>query len=171
MKQHVFNRTKRQLTGISISAGLLVASIVSVVLADENKVPYPETYRNWMHVKTMLIEPGHPLENPFQGIHHIYANEKAVKGLKSGNYADGSTIVFDLLAYMQKDKTIQEGNRKLIGVMYRDSKKYLETGGWGFEGFAKNSKTERLVKDGGTSCFACHSPQKDKEFVFSEFRD
>ncbi|WP_198942653.1 hypothetical protein [Methyloprofundus sedimenti] len=30
----------------------------------------------------MLIKPGHTLENPFQGLHHIYANKLAEKGLK-----------------------------------------------------------------------------------------
>ena len=34
--------------------------------------------------------------------------------------------------------------------------------------FAGNSKTERLVKDGGKSCFGCHEAQKAKDYVFSE---
>mgnify|MGYP003396250568 CR=1 FL=1 len=80
-------------------------------------------------------------------------------------------LVFDLLTVEEKDKTIQEGKRKLVGVMHKDSTKYKATGGWGFEGFAGNSKTERLTKDGGTSCFGCHAPQKEKDYVFSEYRD
>jgi len=139
--------------------------------ASENNVPYPQNYRSWAHVKTMLIEPGHPLANPFQGIHHVYANQKAYQGLKSGNYSDGAVLVFDLIDYLQKDKAIQEGSRKLVGVMHKDAKKYAQTGGWGFEGFAANSKTERLVKDGGLSCFGCHAPEKANDFVFSKLRD
>jgi hypothetical protein len=61
----------------------------------------------------MLIEPGHQLENPFQGIHHIYANPKGVEGLNTGTYPDGSVLVFDLLNYAEKDLTIREGDRKL----------------------------------------------------------
>jgi hypothetical protein len=139
--------------------------------SETDGVPFPQGYRNWLHAKSMLIEPGHALENPFQGIHHIYANGKAAKGLKTGNYADGAVLVFDLLNYEEKDKTIQEGERKLVGVMHKDSAKYASTGGWGFEGFAGNSKTERLVKDGGKSCFECHTAQKAKDYVFSELRD
>lgn len=138
---------------------------------ETNGVPFPEGYRNWLHAKSMLIEPGHALENPFQGIHHVYANGKAARGLKKGTYADGSVLVFDLLNYEEKDKTIQEGNRKLVGVMRKDSAKYASTGGWGFEGFAGDSKTERLVKDGGKSCFDCHTAQKTKDYVFSELRE
>ena len=99
------------------------------ILAGESKVPYPEDYRTWFHVKTMLIEPGHPLENPFQGIHHIYANKKAMQGYKSGSFPDGSVIVFDLLKYTEKDNTIQEDQRKLVGVMQKQRKKYNQTGG------------------------------------------
>ena len=150
--------------------GLLLA-FTSYVYAEKDGVPFPEGYRNWLHTKSMLIQPGHALENPFQGVHHIYANAKAANGLKSGKYTDGSVLVFDLLNYVEKDKTIQEGERKLVGVMLKDSAKYASTGGWGFEGFAGNSKTERLVKDGGKSCFECHSPEKGKDYVFSSFRD
>lgn len=150
--------------------GLSVA-VATNSYADNDSVSFPQGYRNWLHVKSMLIQPGHALENPFQGIHHIYANGKAATGLKTGAYADGSVLVFDLLNYTEKDKTIQEGERKLVGVMHKDSSKYSSTGGWGFEGFAGNSKTERLVKDGGKSCFGCHASEKSKDYVFSSLRD
>lgn len=154
-----------------IIAGLLLVVAATYSYAQKEGVPFPEGYRNWLHAKSMLIQPGHALENPFQGIHHIYANEKATKCLKTGSYTDGSVLVFDLLDYEEKDKTIQEGKRKLVGVMHKDSAKYASTGGWGFEGFAGNSKIERLVKDGGKSCFDCHASEKGKGYVFSGLRD
>ncbi|TCV87041.1 MULTISPECIES: cytochrome P460 family protein [Methylomonas] len=152
-----------------LMAGLLSIAAVTAFAADQG-VPFPEGYRNWLHAKSMLIQPGHALENPFQGLHHVYANKQAEAGLKTGKYADGSVLVFDLLQYQEKDKTIQEGERKLVGVMLKDAKKFAATGGWGFEGFAGNSKTERLVKDGGTSCFACHASEQKTDYVFSQYR-
>ena len=143
----------------------------SLSYAENNKVPYPDGYRNWTHIKTMIIEPGHSLENPFQGIHHVYANKKAFKGLNDGKYSDGSVLVFDLLNYVKKEHTIQESERKLVGVMVKDAKKYSNTGGWGFEGFAANSKTERLTDDGGASCFACHAPLTKENYVYTRYRD
>ncbi|RJQ49108.1 MAG: cytochrome C [Gammaproteobacteria bacterium] len=149
--------------------GLLGLTFSGTALAAE--VAYPKGYRDWHHVKSMVIQPGHPLENPFGGIHHVYANKKAVQGLKTGNYPDGAVIVFDLLKYNEGGNALQEGERKLIGVMQRDAKRFKDTGGWGFEGFAGNSKTERLTKDGGQSCFACHKPEEKSQYVFSKLRD
>lgn len=158
-----------KLLRFTVIAGLILVLTNSGFAAGID-TPYPEGYRNWFHVKTMLIAPGHPLENPFQGLHHVYANAKAVKGLNTGTYPDGSVLVFDLLKYAEKDLTIQEGGRKLVGIMHKNSNKYSSTGGWGFEGFSGNSKTERLVKDGGKSCFACHTSEKKTDFVFSRIR-
>ncbi len=104
--------------------GSLILVFSSVCQADGDKVPYPNDYRNWTHVKSMVIKPGHPLANPFQGIHHIYGNDKAIQGLKNGIYSDGSVLAFDLINTMEKDNTIQEGERKLVGVMHKDVKKY-----------------------------------------------
>jgi len=98
------------------------------------------------------------LKNPFQGIHHIYGNEKAIAGYKEGKFENGAVIAFDLINYNQADSTIQESGRKLIGVMQKDSSKYASTGGWGFEGFATDSKTERLVSDGGQSYLPAMNP-------------
>ncbi len=155
---------------ISMDIAALLCGVSVASIAGDKAVAYPEGYRNWLHVKSMLIEPGHALENPFQGLHHVYANKQAEKGLKEGKYQDGSVLVFDLLQYQEKDKSIQEGERKLVGVMVKDAKKYAATGGWGFEGFAGNSKTERLTNDGGVSCFNCHASEKKTNYVYSQYR-
>ncbi len=101
----------------------------------------------------------------------MYANKKTVQGLKTGNYSDGAVLVFDLLKYNEGGNALQEGERKLAGVMQRDSKRFKNTGGWGFEGFAGNSRDQRLVTDGGKSCFGCHQPEAKSQYVFSKLRD
>lgn len=152
---------------ILISSSLLVSAMA--VASDE--VPYPEGYRNWSHAKTMLIQPGHPLENPFQGIHHVYVNDAARRGLASGKYNNGAVFVFDLLNYIETEKTVQEADRKLIGVMHKDNARYAKTGGWGFEAFAGNSNSDRIVQDGGQGCFTCHNQVKDQDYVFTKMRN
>ena len=142
-----------------------------VFAAETPPVPYPEGYRQWTHVKSMIINQGHPLYDAFGGIHHLYANSKAEQGYKSGKFADGSVIAFDLLDAKATDNTVQEGARKVLGVMHKDSRKYKDTGGWGFEGFKADSKTERAVgKNAASACYQCHTAQKDKDFVFSAYR-
>ena len=139
--------------------------------ADAVPVPYPDGYRQWTHVKSMTINPGHALYGTFGGIHHLYANKKAEQGYQSGKFADGSVIAFDLLEANTADNTVQEGARKILGVMHKDAQKYKDTGGWGFEGFKADSKTERAVgRNAATACFQCHIARKSNDFVFSAFR-
>ncbi len=150
----------------------ILALLPSAALAaDPAPVPYPEGYRDWAHVKSMVIEKGHPLFDAFGGIHHLYANKQALAGYRTGKFPAGSVIVFDLLEAKRADNTVQEGARKVLGVMRKDPQKWKETGGWGFEGFKGDSKTERAVgKNAASACFQCHTSQKDKDFVFSTYR-
>lgn len=152
----------------------VIASIVTgaVIAATSNAVPYPEGYRKWQHVKSMVIQADHPLYASFGGIHHLYANTKAVEGYRSGKFTEGAVMVFDLLEAHAADNAITEGKRKVLGVMHKDSTKYAATGGWGFEGFAGDSKTERAVgANAATACFGCHIAQKQHGYVFSEYRE
>ena len=150
---------------------LALASATAALAADTAAVPYPQNYRDWHHVKSMVINPGHGLYDAFGGIHHLYANTAAVKGYKSGKWPDGAVIVFDLLEAKTADNTVTEGARKVVGVMHRDAKKFVATGGWGYEGFKGDSKTERAVGVNAlAACHTCHIAQKDSGFVFSKLR-
>ena len=138
--------------------------------AATRSVAYPDGYRSWTHVKSMVIHPDHGLADPFEGIHHVYANDAALAGLEVDRYEDGATLVFDLLSQEQSGGATQEGKRKFIGVMEYDATQFAATGGWGFEVFAGDSKVERVVEDGGASCFACHQAVKEDNYVFSKYR-
>lgn len=150
----------------------LCAAAATVALAAGPEVPYPDGYRDWSHVKSMVIEEGHPLFESFGGIHHLYANQLALEGYRSGRFPDGAVIVFDLLEAQRADNAVTEGSRKVVGVMHKDSKAYAETGGWGFEGFGGDSRTNRVVgANAATACYACHTAQKQSNYVFSSLRD
>ncbi|HZP86112.1 MAG TPA: cytochrome P460 family protein [Burkholderiales bacterium] len=154
---------------------ILAAFAATVALASWSAsaadVPYPEGYRDWRHVKSMVIQEGHPLYDAFGGIHHLYANAKALQGYAKGDFPDGAIIVFDLLEAKTADHAIGEGARKVVGVMHKDSKRWRETGGWGFEGFKGDSKTARAVgANAATACFACHTSEKSNDYVFSKPR-
>jgi hypothetical protein len=147
-------------------------AVVLPAIAAELQVPYPTGYRDWHHVKSMVIDKGHPLYEAFGGIHHLYANPKAVAGYKSGKFPDGAVIVFDLLEAKSADNAVTEGPRKVVGVMHKNTKRYAATGGWGFEGFAGGDQANRVVPDNAASaCFSCHEPQKGHDYVFSRLRD
>ncbi len=151
---------------------LCLALAAAPALAADPTVPYPTGYRDWTHVKSMVIQQGHPLFEAFGGIHHVYANDKAMQGYRKGGvFPDGAVIIFDLLDVKSGTGAIEEGPRKVVGVMMKDTKKWKDTGGWGFEGFKGDSKTERAVGTNARSaCFECHAPQKSRDYVFSAWR-
>ena len=154
----------------SLSAILVLAATGYLLGIGSAVVDYPEGYRNWAHVKTLTIENGHPLYEAFGGIHHIYANKKAMEGYRANRkFKDGSVIVFDLLETVRADNAVSEGNRKVVVVMQKDSKRFKNTGGWGFEGFRADTK-ERVVKDMYADCFSCHESEKESDYVFSQYR-
>lgn len=155
-------------TVLAISA---VGAAGPVAAADSTPVPYPKGYRDWHHVKSMVIGPGHGLYDSFGGIHHLYANKAALQGYKTGKWPDGAVIVFDLLDAKSADNAVTEGPRKVVGVMHRDMHLYASTGGWGYEGFKGDSATDRAVGGNATTaCHQCHIAQKESGFVFSKIR-
>lgn len=156
----------------TVLATLTALGIVGGSLAAESEVPYPADYRNWRHVKSMVIEEGHALFGAFGGIHHIYANDLALTGYKSDKFPDGAVIAFDLLEAVKNGNTITEGQRKVLGIMHKDSQRFADTGGWGFEGFGGGDANNRVVGDAAaTACFACHQPQAAQDYTFSRLRD
>ncbi len=135
-------------------------------------VDYPTGYRDWTHVKSMVIQEGHGLYEAFGGIHHLYANPQAMQGYQAGEFPDGAVIVFDLLEADQGEHAITEGARKVLGVMVKDSTRFEATGGWGFEGFAAGDPAQPVVgENADTACYQCHTSQQDRDYVFSRWRE
>lgn len=155
--------------------GLLAVTFVggfpARAAAPAGVVPFPEGYRTWRHVKSMIIEPEHPLAGLVEGTHHIYANEKALRGYGRRPFPDGSVIVFDLLETLTGDRAITEGARKAVIVMRKDSRRYAATNGWGYEVFARGDASQPQVGDkAATMCHGCHTSQRARDYVFSEYR-
>ncbi|HEY4060622.1 MAG TPA: cytochrome P460 family protein [Puia sp.] len=162
MKKH----HKTSLIVLILFSGWLTVAAISFRSPGNEEVPYPEGYRAWTHVKSALDAKSHA------AFHHIYGNAKAIEGYKTGNFADGSVLVFDVLEAVSKDSLVNEGTRKQIDVMVRNTDRYKSTGGWGYEEFGGDSKTERRIGVlAVTSCYNCHKQRKDNDNVFSKFRN
>ncbi len=155
---------------------VFITSVVGYVALNAKDEYFPTDYRKWNHVKTMILEEGHPLFSAFGGIHHVYVNDKGLEAIKQSSgrkFPDGTVIIFDLLEVVKENNTVSEGDRKVLAYMRKDSKnKALEkTGGWEFKAFAKGDRKNQIVKDPIAECFSCHAEQvKDKDYVFSEWR-
>lgn len=148
---------------------LIGTSIVHLFASDMKKIDYPDNFRNWVHVKSALIDEKHPLFESFGGIHHIYANSQAFEALKENTaYPNGAMFVFDLRASSPYVGGINEGKRRRIDVMQRDQKKFKDTGGWGYGSFSGD--TQNLIKQNANEkCFSCHLAQEKNHYVFSKF--
>jgi hypothetical protein len=154
-------------------AGLAaIVLLTSAGAEDAARVPFPEGYRTWFHVKSATTNEGNPAFARFGGIHHIYANPAAMKGFESRDFPDGSVIVFDLLEFtIQPNQTTTEGARRHIDVMTKDRVRFKDTGGWGFEEFKPaTGRTGVLTPDAVQGCFKCHAGRKEQGGVFSSIR-
>jgi hypothetical protein len=168
----MFHVANHRATAFAAGAMLVIAATAAALAAAPSaEVPYPTNYRDWTHVKSMVIQPGHALHASFGGIHHLYGNDKAMQGYRTGAFPDGAVIVFDLLEAVDANHAVTEGKRKVVGVMHHDARKYAATGGWGFEGFAGDSQTQRAVgANAATACFGCHTARQQQGYVFSSYR-
>lgn len=132
---------------------------------------FPKDFRKWAHVKSVLVGPQSPAYATEGGIHHIYANDKALEGYDSGKFPDGSVIVYDLLETKEVGGNTIEGQTRRVDVMVKQSERYASTGGWEFMSFSGNDQTNgKLPAARQAMCAGCHAHRKDHDSVFSEFR-
>lgn len=158
--------------GARLAVALVALALAAPVRECGAQVEYPAGYRKWAHVKSMaIVSDKHSMFAAFGGIHHVYANPAALDALVKGKtFPDGSVLVFDLLEARDEGGAWVEGARKFAGVMAKDRVRYKATGGWGFEGFKGDSRTERMVTDATAQCFGCHQSQQKNDFVYSGYR-
>lgn len=142
------------------------------LLAQTDETPsFPKEFRRWAHVKSALVGPQSPAFATEGGIHHIYANDKALRGYDSGKFPDGSVIVYDLLETKEVAGNTIEGQTRRVDVMVKHSGRYASTGGWDFMSFSGNDQTHgNLTAARQATCAGCHAHRKDHDLVFSEFR-
>ncbi len=148
-------------------------------------VTIPAGYRDWH-----LISLGHLVGrslNPGGGslkqLRAQLGNDIALKAFREGTrpFPDGAMIAalhWDEVSSESNDKVLASGfpgaglqsslagSAENVQFMVKDSKKYAATGGWGFADF-KNGKPgdEALHK----TCFPCHAPAQDRDFVFARY--
>lgn len=152
------------LLGCGVASRPLFSAVTAPILA------YPEGYRDWTHVKSALGSPSHKNFADLGGFHHIYANTEAMVGYRTRTFPEGSIVVFDWLEMRDTDGLFVEGPRRRVDVMVKDSVRFAETGGWGFQRFVGDSRTELADAPRPQQCFACHERLKKDDLVLSRYR-
>jgi hypothetical protein len=154
---------------MKVAAAVLLASSLAWQ-SSAPTVPYPDGYRGWTHVKSSIISPAHTNYAATGGFQHIYANERAMAGYRSRAFPEGSVIAFDWLEMTDNNGAFVEGARRQVDVMVKDSTQYAATGGWGFQRFVKDSRTELSTTLLPRQCFTCHNNMKKDGLVLSSYR-
>jgi hypothetical protein len=155
---------------------IFVAATTSLVVSSHSvsdnaaQVEYPEGYRTWSHVKSGVIGPQHKNFAANGGFQHVYANAPAMQGYRTRQFPEGSVIVVDWLEMSEKDGALVEGPRRQVDVMVKDAKRYATSGGWGFQRFVKDSRTELAASPSPGQCFACHQSLQKDGLVLGKYR-
>ena len=140
-------------------------------------VKIPEGYRDWkmIAVNQLVIAP------KVDQLRAQLGNEMAVKAFKEGTlpFPDGSIIAaihWNRVPSEFNDKvlagefpgaqSIVIGSRANVQFMVKDSKKYAETAGWGFADFTDGKPGDKALHE---TCFPCHVPAKDRDYVFTRY--
>jgi Cytochrome P460 len=136
--------------------------------ADLATISLPPDYESWRHVKTQIIQEGPGFER-FGGMHHIYANERALQGLRSRRFEEGAILVAEFRTLARQNNVIDAGAIRMVDVMVFDPRRFADTDGWGYAEFVGPELKVRRF-DSRAECHACHAKRVDKGHVFTELR-
>ena len=140
-----------------------------------NHVQFPNGFRDWFLVNSMIVTKDSPIFDQLGGMHIIHVNQKGLSTLKGGGpfpYPDGTVFADHVHEFSVKDGAYVEGPKKVVAVMIKDAKKYSATGGWGFQVWAGGDPSKPLIPDTAhavKACFTCHTPQKGRDYTFSTY--
>jgi len=141
-------------------------------------IKVPSGYRDWR-----LISVNHLMGGSVKQVRAQLGNDIAITAAREGTlpFPDGTIIA----ALHWNEASSDENNKVLasgfpdaglqsfvagsvvnVQFMVKDSKKYAVTGGWGFADFTNGKAgNEALHK----TCFPCHEPAKDRDYVFTRY--
>jgi Cytochrome P460 len=140
-------------------------------------VKIPAGYRDWKVIAVAnLLIPGKTDQ-----IRAQVGNDLAIKAYKEGTlpFPDGSII-----AAIHWNRVSSEFNNSVLDpafpgaqsfvvssrvnvqFMVKDSKKYAATGGWGFADFKDGKPGDKALHE---TCFPCHVPAKDRDYIFTHY--
>lgn len=76
----------------------------------------------------------------------------------------------DWLTMQERNGLLVEGERRQVDVMIRDSVRFAATGGWGFQRFVGDSRTEYSTTLQPPQCFACHVRLQQDGLALGRYR-
>lgn len=144
-------------------------------LVDENgNIHLPNNYRqNWGHMGswTVLDESA-----PGNGFHDVYTQHDAIEAyLEKGHFPDGSVLIKEVRKIESGLQTTGHaqwaGDLKITFVMIKDEKGRFPDNkhwkeGWGWALFDAQNPLTNVSQGFEQSCYACHAPAKQTDWVY-----
>ncbi len=142
--------------------------------SDANLAKIPDGYRDWRLISVAREE------GKLDDIRAVLGNDIAIKAYREGTlpFPDGAAIAriaWSLVPSEENNKVFGEAQSFVPGppkngvqFMFKDSKKYATTGGWGFAQFGE-ADGKPADKAKLATCFACHQPIPSQDFVFTRY--
>jgi len=107
----------------------------------------------------------------------ILGNDIAVKAYREEKlpFPDGAIVARLAWSYVPSEEnnkvfgrpqSFVAGAATNVQFMVKDSAKYASTGGWGFAQFKDGKPDEKALLN---TCYPCHVPVKDRDFVFTRY--
>jgi Cytochrome P460 len=170
------------LLAVGSLAGVVAFTASASGHADEEASPVygvkiPAGYRDWKLIAVdQLLFAGKGEQLRAQ-----VGNDIAIKAFKEGTipFPDGAIIAaihWTRVPSEDNNKVLDGpfpgtqsfliGSRVNVQFMVKDSKKYAATGGWGFADFKDGKPGDKALHE---TCFPCHTPAKDRDYVFTRY--
>ena len=141
-------------------------------------ITIPAGYRDWRLISLNQLAGGH-----LKQLRAQLGNDIAIKAFRDGKlpFPDGTIIAalhWNQASSDDNDKVLAigfpgaglqssiAGSAQNVQFMVKDSKKYAATGGWGFADFKDGKPGDEALHK---TCFPCHEPAKDRDFVFARY--
>ena len=174
------------LVAVATVAGIVVFTAGASGPADEETSPVaspiygvtiPAGYRDW---KLIAVKQLH-FAGKGEQLRDQVGNDIAIQAFKDGTlpFPDGAIIAaihWTQIPSEDNDKVLDVpfpgthsfviGSRVNVQFMVKDSKKYASTGGWGFADFKDGKPGDKALHE---TCFPCHMPAKDRDYVFTRY--
>jgi hypothetical protein len=153
----------------------LPAAAQDVRFTAEQKLTFPEKYREWIFLSAGRGMTYGPSANPNGPpvFDNVFVNPAAYRGfVKTGRWPEKSIFILEVRS-AKSEGSINKGGQFQGGVtgievLVKDSKRFAETDGWGFFEF-DDSRQPVAKLEKTASCYSCHAQNAAVEHTFVQF--
>jgi hypothetical protein len=179
MKQIVF-----ALAGVGAIAGAVAITVPVSGQSNGEAAPIygvklPQGYRDWHLISVKQLTGAGGLKQ----LRAQLGNDIAISAFREGKlpFPDGSIIAalhWNEVSSDADNKVLANGfptaglessfagSAVNVQFMVKDSKKYAASGGWGYADFTNGKPGNEALHE---TCFPCHQPGKDRDYVFTRY--